>query len=139
MEPFSPRSLWHVGGFILGLSFQDKPLNVHPAQSFGREAFLLLSLCLIVFKEQYTDKEVEEEETSNQDEYDKEDHTLSIKFLLRPLTTFCNIERVDHDIGPTFKTGNDEERGHCVTNIVKVVIEYGPLTSGSEAFNFGMQ
>lgn len=81
MEPLSPSRFWHVCGLIFRLSLQNKPLNILPAQSFGGHTFILLSLCLIVFEEEYADKEVKEEETSDQDEYNKEDHTLGIELL----------------------------------------------------------
>jgi hypothetical protein len=81
MEPLSPSSFWHVGGLIFWLSLQDKPLDILPAQSFWRETFILLSLCLVIFEEEYADKEVQEEETTDQDEYYEKDHTLLIEFL----------------------------------------------------------
>jgi hypothetical protein len=139
MELLSPLSLRHVCGLVLWLSLQNKSLYVHPTQSFGCESFVLFGLCLIVLKEEYADKEVEEEETTNQDENDEEDHPLEIEFLLGTLSFFGHIEGVDHDVWPTFKTGDDEESSHSITDIIKVMIKNRPLTSSSFAFNLGMK
>ena len=139
MEPFSPWGLRHICGLVFWLSLQDKPLNIHPTQSFGRKSFVLLGHCLIIIEEENAAKEVKEEETSNQDEYDEEDHSLFVEFLFRTLVNLCNIQGVDHDIGPTFKTGNDEKGDHGVTDIVKIVIENRPLTSSLKALHLGMK
>jgi len=92
MELLSPFSLRHVCGLVLWLSLQDKSLNVHPTQSLGREPFVLFSLCLIILKEENADKEVEEEETTNQDKNDEKDHSLGVKFLFRSLSLLGHIE-----------------------------------------------
>lgn len=114
-------------------------MNIHPTQSFRCETFVLFCLCLIILKEENANKEVEEEETTNQDENDEKDHSLEIELLLRTLSLLCDIKRIDHDIGPTFQTGDDEQSSHGVTNIVKVVIENGPLATSSLTLQFGME
>lgn len=139
MEPLSPFGLWHVSGLIFWLCLQDKPLNIHPTQSFGRKSFVLLCLSLVVLEEEYANEEVKEEETTNQNENDEEVHSHQVEFLLRSLTTLCNIKRVYHDIWPTFKTGNNEKSNHGIANIVKVVIVGRPLTSCSQALDLGVK
>jgi hypothetical protein len=65
MEPKSLLIDGHICSFIIRLRSDNEPLNVHPAQSLRREAFVLLLLSLVVFEEKNPDKEVEEEETAD--------------------------------------------------------------------------
>lgn len=64
MELLSPLLLWHICSFVIWVSLQNKPLNIHPSQILARESFLFFSLSCIELHEKHTNEKVEEEERS---------------------------------------------------------------------------
>jgi hypothetical protein len=62
------RGFRNIGCFIFWLCTQNHFLNVLPCQIFRRETLVIFFLGLIKLHEQYSDEEIEEEETTDEDE-----------------------------------------------------------------------
>lgn len=74
MEVDSPGNIWYICTLVFWFGGDNELLNILPHQIFFRETLLFFSLGLIELKEQDSNKEIQEEETTNEDKEHKESH-----------------------------------------------------------------
>jgi hypothetical protein len=104
MERLSPESSGDVCTFVFRLRLKDHLLNVDPAQVLFCIALLFPSLSFREFHEQNTKEEVQEEETSDQDENDEESHVTDVVLQCGAVLDTSCVESLEHDVWPAFQT-----------------------------------
>ena len=86
-----------------GLSLDNKVLYLAPVKLCTRKACLFSSLSFLVLEEEDANEELEEEETSYQDEYDEEGRVSGTVLVLGTIVYFCNINGLVHNVRPALE------------------------------------
>ena len=96
------RGSRNIGCFIIWLCGQNHFLNVLPCQIFRRETFVIFFLSLVELQEQYSNEEIEEEETTDEDENDVIPIGDETVFSLWSFFIIGHVNSLIHDIWPSF-------------------------------------
>jgi hypothetical protein len=96
------RGFRNIGCFIIWLCSQNHFLNVLPCQIFSVETFIIFFLGLVELQEQYSNEEIEEEETTDEDENDVIPIGVPIVFSLWSFFVIGHVNSLIHDIWPSF-------------------------------------
>lgn len=94
----------YIGGCVLGLGLDNESLDILPMKIVIRVTFLLFLLGFIVLKEQYTNEKVKQEEGTNQNESNEVNHVSVRVTVLWTLVFSYQVQSLEHNIWPSFKT-----------------------------------
>lgn len=102
IQLLSSKAIGLVDLVMSDSSFSDHALEGDPVDVLGRVTLSLSFLGFSILKEKHTNEEINQEETTKQNEDNVEVGVRSGILNLRTFIYYCRVHRVDHNIGPSF-------------------------------------